>query len=349
MTDSEVDQVRAILRAAGVSAAEIDAAPGLVELYRLSGDVGNRPDGAPMSMRALADTTGIPLGSAQRMLRAGGLVADDPDAEVWYSSDLEWIGMTVAAEELFGKEAVEMLVRRAGAAMSQLANAASSAFRATQWDPGREPTPVEIVERNLNTRPLIDLYMRLCGQLYRYHSRLSFRDDSVAAGRFAELRAMGIGFVDLASSTEIGARLSAHELSRWINDFTVVAYDTATSHGARVVKTIGDEVMLCAVEPTAVVAAALELVDYCASHPKFATARGGVAAGEVLEQDGDCFGPVVNRAARFVESAPDGSVMVDSAVATATDARFMVVPATATDHRGIGAVDWFAIARVDRV
>ena len=32
-----------------------------------------------------------------------------------------------------------------------------------------------------------------------------------------------------------------------------------------------------------------------------------IAAGEVLEQDGDCYGPVVNRAARFVQSAPDGS------------------------------------------
>jgi len=273
---SEMEAVRAQLRAAGVAEAELDAAPTLWDLYRLSGEIGNRPYGDPMTLHEVATAAAVPVAAVQRLLRVGGLVADELDSPVWYSTDVEWIGMIAVAEELFGADAVEMLVRRAGGAMSQLANAASSVFRASQWG-DEEPTSAEIVERNLATRPLIDLYMHLCGQLYRYHSRLSFRDDSVAAGRFGELREMGVGFVDVASSTEIGGRLSAAELSRWINEFTAVAYGAATRHGARVVKTIGDEVMLCAVEPGAVVGAALDLVDYCAAHPTFSAARGGIA------------------------------------------------------------------------
>jgi len=344
---SEMEAVRAQLRAAGVAEAELDAAPTLWDLYRLSGEIGNRPYGDPMTLHEVATAAAVPVAAVQRLLRVGGLVADELDSPVWYSTDVEWIGMIAVAEELFGADAVEMLVRRAGGAMSQLANAASSVFRASQWG-DEEPTSAEIVERNLATRPLIDLYMHLCGQLYRYHSRLSFRDDSVAAGRFGELREMGVGFVDVASSTEIGGRLSAAELSRWINEFTAVAYGAATRHGARVVKTIGDEVMLCAVEPGAVVGAALDLVDYCAAHPTFSAARGGIAVGEVLEQDGDCFGPTVNRAARLVELAPDGVLMTDGSTAAGLETRFTVAARDAVELRGIGTVDWFEVSRAER-
>lgn len=200
-----------------------------------------------------------------------------------------------------------------------------------------------IVERNLATRPLIDTLLDVLSQLYRYHSRLSFRDDSVAAGTFGEMREMAVGFVDLASSTELGSRLAAADLARSINEFNAAAFNAATHHGARVVKTIGDEVMLCALDPDAVCRAALALVEFCEEHTTFTAARGGVAAGDVLGQDGDCYGPVVNRAARFVESAPDGSVMVDGAVAAALSPGLAAIVRSPVEHRGLGTVAWFAV------
>ena len=172
-----------------------------------------------------------------------------------------------------------------------------------------------------------------CSQLYRYHSRLSFREETVAAGSFGELRAMTVGFVDLASSTELGARLSATDLARSMNDFNREAFTPATRNGARLVKTIGDEAMLCALDPNAVCRAALALVEFSREHATFASARGGIAHGDVLEQDGDCYGPIVNRAARFVESAPDGRVMVDVAVASALGPEFTTTPEPTMEHR----------------
>lgn len=89
--------------------------------------------------------------------------------------------------------------------------------------------------------------------------------------------------------------------------------------------------------------AALALVEFCEEHTTFTAARGGVAAGDVLEQDGDCYGPVVNRAARFVAAAPDGSVMVDGAVATALAPGLAATARPPVEHRGLGAVAWFAV------
>ena len=341
---ADIDTVRARLRDAGASSADLAAAATLDQLYRLSGDLGNRPAGEQVSLREIAARAEVPIDVVQRFFRAAGLAADDLDARLWYSSDIEWVRAANAARSAFGDEAIFVILRRAGAAMSQLSTAASSVFRVNLVDVD-VVDPMTIVERNLATRPLIDTLLTALSQLYRYHSRLSFRDDTVAAGSFGELRAMTVGFVDLAASTELSARLSATELARSINDFNREAFDAATRHGARLVKTIGDEVMLCALDPNAVCRAALALVAFSQVHPMFTNARGGVAYGDVLEQDGDCYGPIVNRAARFVEAAPDGSVMVDAAVAGALGPELRTSTEPAVEHRGLGVVEWLAVTR----
>ena len=241
---------------------------------------------------------------------------------------------THAAGSLFGEEAVLVLLRRAGGSMAQLSAAASSVFRVNLGEHHDLADPMVIIDRNLATRPLIDLLLDVVEQLYRYHSRLSFREDSVAAGTFAEVRTMAVGFVDLASSTEVGSLLSATDLARAINDFNHASFDLATRRGARIVKTIGDEVMLVAVDATAVTHAALDLVEYFSRHEVFTAARAGIATGDVLEQDGDCYGPVVNRAARFVQAAPDGTVTADAETVAAIGARFEAVELPAVEHRG---------------
>ena len=338
--DDDHAEIRRRLIEAGAHDWEVARAATLDELLRLSGDVGNRPLGERVSLRSVAEGAGIPVEIAIGFLRAAGLAAGDVDAPEWYTSDIEWMRATHAAGELFGDEAVLALLRRAGGAMSQLSSAASSVFRVNLGDTGDVSEPMTIIERNLGTRPLIDLLLTVVGQLYRYHSRLSFREDSIAAGTFSEVRRMSVGFVDLASSTELGAALFGAALARAISDFNTVANDVATSHGARVVKTIGDEVMICALDAVPLCRAARELVAFCAAHDTLGTARGAVATGDVLEQEGDCYGPVVNRAARFTAAAPDGEVVVDDDTAAVVAGDFTLVPLPPIEHRGLGTVPW---------
>jgi adenylate cyclase len=341
---TDIDQLRRRLLDAGATAEEVEAATTVEMLWRLAGDMGNRPAGAHRTLRSVAAEAGVPLDVAVGFFHAAGLAVDDVDAPAWYSSDVDWIRATHAAGSLFGEEAVLVLLRRAGGAVAQLAAAASSVFRVNLGEHGDLADPMVIVERNLATRPLIDLLLDVVDQLYRYHSKLSFREDGVAAGTFAEVRTMTVGFVDLASSTEIGSLLPAAELARAINDFNRASFDLATRRGARIVKTIGDEVMFVALDASAVAHCAMDLVGYFSRHEVFTAARGGIATGDVLEQDGDCYGPVVNRAARFVAAAPDGTVTADAATVEAIGTTLVAEDLDPVEHRGLGTVPWYRLS-----
>jgi adenylate cyclase len=206
----------------------------------------------------------------------------------------------------------------------------------------REIRPEETAELNLAVRPLVDRYLDAFGQIYRHHSRSGVRNESVAAGAMGELRDLCVGFVDITSSSHLGERVDAQQLALLVADFERAAYGAAAAHGARVVKTIGDEVMLCADDAEPVVRSALTLVAWCGAHPTFSGARGGIARGPLLDQSGDCYGPVVNRAARFVQAALDGTVMADDAVALELlDHPDLVVDRRVpSEHRGLGIVPW---------
>lgn len=300
----DLDAIRERLRTAGATDDEFAEMRSWEDAYQLSGDLGVRPAGEHLSLQMLADRAGVTVAHVQELFVTAGLSADDLDARRWYSSDVDWVRTADAARQLLGDEAVLALLRRGGGAMSQLANASSSVFRVNVITDVLA-SPIDVVERNLASGVLIETLIDALGQLFRYHALLSFREDSVAAGLYGEMRLMAVGFVDIASSTELGERVTGAELAALVADFDRAAFGIATRHGVRVVKTIGDEVMLCAVDASAVCRAAIALVEFCRIHEVFSAARAGVAAGDVLEQDGDCYGPVVNRAARFVGAAPD--------------------------------------------
>jgi adenylate cyclase len=99
-----------------------------------------------------------------------------------------------------------------------------------------------------------------------------------------------------------------------------VTYDTVARLGARLVKTIGDEVMFVAEDPVVAVDVALALTDRNpeAAGAELPPARAGVALGPALARDGDYYGSVVNLAHRLVEIARPGSVIVDAGVAEAS-------------------------------
>ena len=71
----------------------------------------------------------------------------------------------------------------------------------------------------------------------------------------------------------------------------------------RLVKSIGDALMLVCPEPEPLVVAALTLVD---DSPDLPEMRGGVAFGPALARDGDCYGSTVNLAARLCDRARPG-------------------------------------------
>jgi adenylate cyclase len=89
---------------------------------------------------------------------------------------------------------------------------------------------------------------------------------------------------------------------------------TATRHGGRLVKLLGDGAMLRLTDATVGVDAALDLVETMSGQGALSS-HAGVHAGPVIERDLDVFGQTVNLASRIADAAGPGEVLASQAVA----------------------------------
>lgn len=89
----------------------------------------------------------------------------------------------------------------------------------------------------------------------------------------------------------------------------------------RIVKRIGDAVMLVSSDPWSCVATVMRLFQAADALPDFPALRAGLHAGPALERDGDYFGATVNVAARIGAHARSGEALCGETVAAAMAGR----------------------------
>jgi adenylate cyclase len=140
----------------------------------------------------------------------------------------------------------------------------------------------------------------------------------VAADRMppAPERPQAIAFVDLAGYTSLtethGDDVAAESAAR-LQELAEVA---VRRNGGRVVKLLGDGVLLrfdateTAIRATTSLVAEVETAG-------LPPARGGIAAGRIVVRDGDVFGRIVNLASRIAGQASPGEVLVEESVVVA--------------------------------
>ncbi len=121
---------------------------------------------------------------------------------------------------------------------------------------------------------------------------------------------LAIGFADLVGFTSLSQQISATDLAEVLDRFERIAYDIVAGLGGRIVKMIGDEVMFSVDDPRRAVEVGMQLAATYRDDDELSDVRVGVSWGPVLQREGDCFGPVVNRASRVVNIAFPGSVVV---------------------------------------
>ena len=126
-----------------------------------------------------------------------------------------------------------------------------------------------------------------------------------------------IGFVDLNGFTSRSASMSPTELLDLVMTFEAASVDLVADHGGRLVKLIGDEVMFTAVEPSEACAIAAGLVRQ--ADRLAGGGRAGLAHGHVISSGGDVYGDIVNLAARIVDVAVPGEVLVNEAITARAD------------------------------
>ena len=131
-------------------------------------------------------------------------------------------------------------------------------------------------------------------------------DESIDLGRVR----VTIAFADLAGYTRFTEEAGEEEALTTVERFIDAVVETLPDD-ARVIKTIGDEVMIVGPDPGALTDWSVGFQQLWDERP---TPRIGVHTGVALYRDGDYFGRDVNLAARVVARARGGEVLVSDSV-----------------------------------
>jgi adenylate cyclase len=144
------------------------------------------------------------------------------------------------------------------------------------------------------------------------HMEADIRDDAPEEGRLR----VAIAFADLAGFARLTVERGDEAAVGTVERFAQAAGESLPMD-ARVVKTLGDEVMVVASDAAGLTAWAVALQSDRA--PAEPPARIGIHVGEVLYRDGDYYGREVNQAARVVARAGPGEVLVTRPVVDVAD------------------------------
>lgn len=145
-------------------------------------------------------------------------------------------------------------------------------------------------------------------------------------------------FADLTGSTGVFESLGNAKATEAVTRLTQWIGKVCEAHGGRVVKTLGDGVLIVFPEAIEAVEAVVELQN---NLPKRVQSwpdshrmklKVGVASGDIVEVDGDCYGDAVNVASRL-------SDMCDADEIWTTDAVIDQVSHMATRYRSLGLLN----------
>ncbi len=301
-------------------------------------------------------SAGIEIPKLRKLWRALGLTDFDDDDKVFTELDVQ---AAQSLRALLGSgetsdEVVLQLARVMGSAMARFSEAqlvASSAF-GDLGDQFGDVDPVALADRFTRySAAAVPAVPQLLVYTWLRHLHASSRRVMLAFDKGAEnvsVVELAVGFVDLVGFTVLSQQLSNEELAKVVQRFEEASFDIVASHGGRVVKMIGDEVMFVVESPEAACEIGLELAQVYANDEDLSDVRAGIAAGTALAQDGDYYGTLVNTASRIVNIAVPGTVLVTESVQSQVTGRSdLVFKAIRPRYlKDIGSVQLYVVRRV---
>jgi adenylate cyclase len=156
------------------------------------------------------------------------------------------------------------------------------------------------------------------------------------AGLRAKMRITpAISFVDLSGFTDLTEQRGDEVAADLASRMGPLVTRTAERHRGKVVKYLGDGVMVYFADAGDAVSATLEMTEAVAE-AGLPPAHAGIHTGPVVFQGGDYFGRTVNLAARIGERAGPGQVLVSDDAATSVDhERFALEPIGEVELKGV--------------
>ncbi len=143
-----------------------------------------------------------------------------------------------------------------------------------------------------------------------------------------------IVFLDLTRFTALTDAHGDDAAAEVVDRFVEAVADAVVGRG-RLVKTLGDGVLLEAQGAAAAIDLADEVSHRLHDIDRMPEVTGGIASGPVVDRGEDVLGAVVNLAARLSDLAPPGELRVtEHAARAAADVGWQVEPLGATEIRG---------------
>jgi adenylate cyclase len=281
---------------------------------------------ASYTQREIAETSGFALEHLTEFRQALGLAVPDPDARVYTDEDLETAKDASALADMgFPFEETLEVTRVLGRGMSRYAEALRVLFAQTFLEPG--DSEVELARRLTDAAgELLPLSSRMLDHVFLLHIRQGLRTDYIGlaertSGKVSDTSETTVAFADLVGFTELGETVGVEELGGLAGRLAKLA-GNVVKPPVRLVKQIGDAVMLVSPDVPATIETCLALVERAEGEEDFPPLRAGIAYGPAVNRWGDWFGSTVNVASRLTARARPGAVLVTDSVREAADDRF---------------------------
>jgi len=266
----------------------------------------------------VAERAGVGEDFADRLWHALGMPRADPGDRVYGRREVEALRLIRALQGAYEEDDLVDAATVVGRAMAQIAAAEVELFRRGIGSRLAESGAGEL-EWALRAAAAADLMRRpgevVLTQAYRRHLEAAARAESVerieaATGGLPGQVDVAVAFADLVGFTEASEHLSPLEVGEIAGRLLALTDPVVAKHGVRVVKTIGDAVMIAGRDVAGVGASMLALVAAVDATEGMPPLRAGVAFGPVLRRHGDYFGRTVNIASRLCAAAPARSVLL---------------------------------------
>jgi adenylate cyclase len=274
--------------------------------------------GARYSAREIAALAELDLEMLLRFRSALGIPIGDADERLGSEADLEAARAVKRFLDLgLPEDGMLQVARTIGMGTARIAEANRELIIRTLTQPGDTERDVA-----LRFAAAAEYMLPLAGPTVVYalqaHLLEQIRRDVIgvtdlASGEVGGTVELTVCFADLVEFTRLGEEIAPEELGMVAGRLEEMASAVAEPP-VRLVKTIGDAVMLVSTEPEPMVAAALNLIHAAEQEgQQFPWLRAGLAGGPTLPQSGDYYGRAVNLASRITNVARPGSVVLDEA------------------------------------
>jgi adenylate cyclase len=248
--------------------------------------------------------------------RAHGLPLPEEDAVEFTDVDLASAETARHFTDLgLTQEQMVATTRVLGRSLATAAEAMRAVTLETVLEPGT--TELELAQRYAaQVHAILPLAGPMILQMLSQHLRNMVQSEMVGtaerlSGQLPGARDQAVAFADLVGFTRLGEEIAPEDLGSVAERLFSITREVVEPP-VRLVKTIGDAVLLTAPEPDALVQTALALVDASDAESQrtaFPQVRVGLAYGPTVARGGDVFGRAVNLASRVTTIARAGSVL----------------------------------------